>query len=209
MAVSNGSILRRLDASGVPLLLARLALGVLFIYMGASKAGHPIDFLKQIRLYHMLPESPAIFLNASAIVLPWLEIVAGTALIVGVWVRGAAATLAIMLAVFTPAILLRALAIHSAEGTPFFEIEFDCGCGAGVVVTWKKLLENTGLFLLALVPLLSGSRRFCAAMWWERRRPKASYCHLCGYAVDEPVAGLCEACAAPPTFPLEVSKPTS
>ena len=209
MAASNGSVLRRLDASGVPLLIARLALGGLFIYMGAAKADHPIDFLKQIRLYHMLPESPGIFLNAAAIVLPWLEIVAGVALILGLWVRGAAATLAIMLVAFTPAILLRAFAIHSAEGTPFFAIEFDCGCGAGVIVTWKKVLENTGLFLLTLVPLLSGSRRFCAAMWWEHRRPKASYCHLCGYAVDESVAGLCEACATPPTFPLEASEATS
>jgi len=154
------SILRRADDSGVPQLLARLLIGGLFLYMGVEKVGHPMDFLKQIRLYHMLPETPAVLLNATAVVLPWLEVACGVALMLGVWARGAAALVFAMLAVFTPAILLRALAIQAETGTPFLTIAFDCGCGSGAVITWKKLLANTGLGLITLVVLLSQSRRF-------------------------------------------------
>ncbi|GAG48594.1 unnamed protein product, partial [marine sediment metagenome] len=132
------SIIRRLDESGVPLLVVRLVLGGLFVYTGLVKVGDPIDFLKLIHEYDVLPESPAIFVNTVAIVLPWVEIVTGAALILGVFLRGAAATIALMFVAFTPAIFLRAMSIHAAEGTPFFDISFDCGCGTGVVVVWTK-----------------------------------------------------------------------
>jgi len=197
---SRESVFRKLDASGVPLLMMRIVIGVMFLWMGIEKLGHPIEFLKQIHLYAMLPEEPAFFLNATAIVLPWLEVFCGVALIVGIWVRGAAAMIALMLAVFTPAILLRALAIQSADGTPFFEIAFDCGCGSGVVVTWKKLLTNSTLFLVTLIGVFSQSRRFCLSMWFARRSPVAEFCHLCGYSVREATAGLCEKCATPPVL---------
>lgn len=158
------SIFRRIDEFSIPLpMLIRLFLGGLFLYMGVAKIGHPVEFLKQIRLYEMLPEHPPYYLNATAIVLPWLEVLCGVALIVGVWIRGAATQIAIMLCVFTPAIFMRALAIHNTEGTPFTDIEFDCGCGSGVVVIWQKLLKNSGLLLLAVFALLSRSRRLTVA----------------------------------------------
>lgn len=145
----------------MPLALARLSIGVYFIYMGLMKIQDPIAFLKQIHLYEMLPESPAYFLNGTAVAVPWLEVVCGLALLLGVCMRGAGALIAGMLVVFTPAILLRALSIQSAEGTPFMQIAFDCGCGTGEVIIWKKLLSNTGCFLAALIPVFSSSRRWC------------------------------------------------
>ena len=151
-----------MDGSGIPLLLARLVLAATFIYMGVIKLGEPFDFLKQLRMYHMLPESPPLFMNTTAIVLPWLEIVAGVALIIGFSLRGAAAMIGIMLCVFTPAILVRALAIQAEKGISFFEIAFDCGCGSGPVVIWTKLLTNAGLFALVVIALWSRSRRYCA-----------------------------------------------
>lgn len=166
------STFRRMDATGVPLLLVRLIVGGLFVWMGFAKVGNPINFLKLIHQYDMMPESPVFFLNATAIILPWLEILVGAALLLGVFVRGASLTAALMLAVFTPSILTRALAIRAAEGTPFFQIAFDCGCGAGVVVTWHKLLENTTLFLLVVYAVFSMSRRFCLSQWLDRRRTR-------------------------------------
>ena len=151
-----------MDGSGIPLLLARLVLAAMFIYMGVIKLTEPFDFLKQVRMYHMLPESPPLFMNTTAIVLPWLEIVAGIALIIGFSLRGAAAMIGIMLCVFTPAILVRALAIQAEKGISFFEIAFDCGCGSGSVVIWTKLLTNAGLFALVVIALSSRSRRYCA-----------------------------------------------
>lgn len=152
---------RRIDDSGIPLLLARAVLGLTFIYMGGHKLGDPIDFLKLVRQYQMLPETPAIFLNSTAIVLPWLEIVSGVALLLGLRHRGAAACIALMLCVFTPAILLRALRMLNDDGGSFWDIKFDCGCGAGEVIIWQKLLSNTGLLALAVFALLSSSTRWC------------------------------------------------
>ncbi len=157
----NPSLIRRLDATGVPLLLARLIIGGFFIYMGIGKIQDPIAFLKQVNLYDWLPQAPPHLLNGTAILLPWLEVVCGLALILGVYLRGAGAMIALMLMVFTPAIFLRAWGIHSADGTPFMEIAFDCGCGTGEVIIWQKLLGNTGLLLGSLVAVFSASRRFC------------------------------------------------
>jgi hypothetical protein len=44
---------------------------------------------------------------------------------------------------------------------PFCAISFDCGCGSGEVNVCGKVLENSVLWLLALLALLSRSRRFC------------------------------------------------
>jgi len=167
--IGTGSWLRRLDDTGLPLLLARVILAATFIYMGSMKLGEPFEFLKQVRQYRMLPETPAIYLNAIVIVLPWLEIVAGVALLIGLRFRGAAAAIALMLLVFTPAILIRALQIQADTGSSFFDIVFDCGCGTGPVTIWTKLLGNVGLFTLTLVVLLSRSRRFCLAAWFDRQ----------------------------------------
>jgi hypothetical protein len=104
-----------------------------------------------------------------AIVIPWIEIACGIWFLLGTYLRGAAAVSAALLGVFTPIILYRALSIQAAEGTAFTEIAFDCGCGAGVVVIWKKLLENTGLFFLSLLVLFSSSRRFCLETLVKRR----------------------------------------
>ncbi len=196
--VTNRSILRRVDESGVFVLLVRLFLGGLFVWMGMSKIAHPDAFLKQVHLYEMLPESPAYFLNATALFLPWLEVVCGVALILGIATRGAALAVGGMLCVFTPAILLRALAIRAAEGTPFMEISFDCGCGSGVVIIWTKLLKNSGLALLSLVVLLARSRRFTLAMLLDRRRAVARYCRRCGFPVGSASSPFfCSSCSKP------------
>jgi len=154
------SLIRRVDGSGLPLLLARLLLGGMFVFLGAAKLSDPIEFRKQIRQFHILPEEPGIALNSVAIVLPWLEVLCGSALILGARLRGAALLVALMLAAFTPAIFYRTMSIRAEKGTPFLEIAFNCGCGTGEVIAWQKLLENTGLFVLALYALFSRARRF-------------------------------------------------
>ena len=90
----------------------------------------------------------------------------------------------------------------AAEGIPFMDVKFDCGCGGGEVYTWKKAIENTAWFLLSLVALFSCSRRFSLELWLARRNPASMFCHLCGYRVTSAPAGLCEKCATPPQLPI-------
>lgn len=199
-------MIRKLDQGKIPVtMLIRVALGAYFIYSGFEKVGVPTDFLKNIRLYHMLPEDPPFFLNAVAAVMPWLEIVCGTALVLGIGIRGAAANLLVMLLVFTPAILLRALAIRAEEGTPFLEIAFDCGCGAGVVVTWRKLCFNGMLIVGALVVLFARSRKYSLSRWLDRLRGDTAHCRLCGRL--RPARGNCN-CVSESDQPSPVSGTT-
>jgi uncharacterized membrane protein YphA (DoxX/SURF4 family) len=157
----KASLLRRLDQTGLPLLIARLALGGLFIYMGLEKALNPIDFLKMVREYHMVPEHPPIFLNLIAAVLPWLEVWCGLLLVAGVALRGTALLLLAMLVAFTAAVTLRALNIYHAGHLPFCAIKFNCGCGTGEEWICHKIPKNLGLCLLSLLILLSRSGWLC------------------------------------------------
>jgi uncharacterized membrane protein YphA (DoxX/SURF4 family) len=154
-------LLGRIDRTGVPLLLCRLVIGGLFIRMGLVKAVDPAAFMHLIREYHMVPDGGWWFLNLAAALLPWVETFCGYMLIFGVGLRGTALVIIAMLAVFTPAIVLRGVGLHNTEHLAFCKIAFDCGCGAGVVNFCWKLVENAALFLGALLILLSRSQRFC------------------------------------------------
>jgi uncharacterized membrane protein YphA (DoxX/SURF4 family) len=158
---SQPNLLARIDRTGVPLLIARFALGGLFIYMGLEKALNPVDFLKMVREYHMVPEQPPLLLNLIAAVLPWLEVLCGLLLIAGTALRGTALLLLAMLVGFTAVVALRALNIHATQHLPFCAIKFDCGCGTGEEWICQKIPKNLGLCLLSLIVLLSRSRRFC------------------------------------------------
>lgn len=194
------SLMRRLDETGVPLLLARLILGGVFIYMGAVKLDDPVAFLKLINQYKM--NLSPMFLNSVAVVLPWFEILCGTALLLGIFVRGAAGLIAVMLLAFTPVVLIRAFGMMAAEGIRFMDVKFDCGCGGGEVYIWKKTIENSVLFLLSLLALFSCSRRFTLAKLLSRSNPFFGFCQFCGYACRPFKSGLCEKCAAPPRLPI-------
>jgi len=143
-------------AAEVFALLARWFLGGLFLYMGLSKALHPVEFLKLVRQYDVLHHH--LLLNFVSSTLPWFEIFCGLLLLLGVAVRGAAVMLVAMLIPFTVVVLLRALEIHGAGGLPFCAIKFDCGCGAGEVFICRKLAENVLLTLLSSA-LIVGKRR--------------------------------------------------
>ncbi len=158
------SKIKRIDQTGYPLLVARLILGIVFIQMGWSKVSDPIAFLKMLREYEMFPPSAYLLENAIALTLPWIEVVCGAVLIAGVFVRGAALTLLIMLTGFTIVIAIRAIGMYNTgEFKSFCDVAFDCGCGSGLVGMCKKLPENFGLWLISWVPFLSTSRRFCLA----------------------------------------------
>jgi uncharacterized membrane protein YphA (DoxX/SURF4 family) len=130
---------------------ARWFLGGFFIYTGLVKALDPETFLKLIREYEMVGNP--VLLNSIASALPWFEVFCGVLLLMGVAVRGSALLVLGMLVPFTLIVLKRALAIASAEGIFFCAVKFNCGCGTGDVLICQKLVQNSGLMLLALLPL--------------------------------------------------------
>ena len=134
----------RLEFIGV---LARLFVGGLFIYMGVMKALKPDEFLILIRQYEMV--SSPLVLNSIAAALPWFEIICGVLLVGGIAMRGTALAVLLMLAPFTLIVLRRALTMSAAQAMPLCAIEFDCGCGNGIVPICPKLLENCLLMFLS------------------------------------------------------------
>jgi uncharacterized membrane protein YphA (DoxX/SURF4 family) len=144
------------QAAGV---LVRWLLGGLFIYMGMSKALHPVEFLKLVRQYDLV-QTPWL-LNAIAAGLPWFEVFCGLLLLAGIAVRGASVVLIGMLVPFTFVVAHRGLILHTKLGLPFCAVKFDCGCGNGEVFVCWKLLENGLLLLLGLWLLAGHGQKGC------------------------------------------------
>jgi putative oxidoreductase len=93
----------------------RLAVGLIFIYASMDKLLYPSAFAVAVYNYKILPGS---LINLVAITLPWLELVCGILLIVGLFPRAAALILSLLLVVF-----LLALFISLYRG-----IDISCGC---------------------------------------------------------------------------------
>src|SRR6186997_2977924 len=88
--------------AGIVALTLRMLLGALFIYSGWQKARDPIFFLDSVRSFQILADPYSAWL---AMGLPWLEILAGGALLTGVLADGGLTVIAGMLAVFIWAIV--------------------------------------------------------------------------------------------------------
>jgi uncharacterized membrane protein YphA (DoxX/SURF4 family) len=96
-------------------LAARWILGLTFIYASFHKIMAPADFAKIVYGYGLFPD---IFINLIAITLPFLELIAGLSLIIGIYPRSAAIIMNGLLLAF-----IAVLAINVIRGH-----EFDCGC---------------------------------------------------------------------------------
>ena len=96
-------------------LAAPWILGLIFIYASLHKILAPADFAKIVYGYNLFPE---IFINLIAIIIPFLELVAGFALIVGFYPRSAAITINGLLLAFIVVLTINLIRGH----------EFDCGC---------------------------------------------------------------------------------
>ena len=93
--------------------------GAVFIYAGATKIAEPAKFARDIMNFRIVPWAIAI---RGAFYLPWLEIIAGLALLTGFLRRGALAILTTLMVVFIGA----TISAH-ARG-----INLDCGCFGSV-----------------------------------------------------------------------------
>lgn len=95
--------------------LAGAALGIVFIVAAVPKIADPPGFLHEVSNYRLIP---GVATNAVALVLPWVEIFAGIALVIGFARRSAAVLTLALLAGFVVG-----LSINLARNHPV-----DCGC---------------------------------------------------------------------------------
>jgi putative oxidoreductase len=93
----------------------QFVLAAVFVVAGFSKIVDPPGFAHEVHNYALLP---GVAVNAMALVLPWIEVVCGLALFVGIARRSSARILGVLLVVF-----MIALAINLVRGRPI-----DCGC---------------------------------------------------------------------------------
>jgi uncharacterized membrane protein YphA (DoxX/SURF4 family) len=100
-----------------PWLTARtqFVLAAVFVVAAAPKILDPPGFAHQVHNYHLAPDG---LVNLFALVLPWVELIVGLALFLGVWRRAAAGLAGILLIAF-----MGALGINLARGRPV-----DCSC---------------------------------------------------------------------------------
>ena len=77
--------MRKLIDNDYLTMVSRLVLGIVFIYASIYKILEPGMFAKSIWYYHMVP---GVLINLMALILPWLEILVGLGLILGIFYRG-------------------------------------------------------------------------------------------------------------------------
>jgi len=95
--------------------IIRVVIGVVFVYASIDKIINPGDFAKSIHNYRMLPP---VLINIMALLMPWLELITGVALIIGYKYQGANLLILGMLVVF-----IVALASAYSRG-----LNINCGC---------------------------------------------------------------------------------
>jgi uncharacterized membrane protein YphA (DoxX/SURF4 family) len=133
----------------------QIALGAIFVAAALPKIADPPSFAHMIYNYRILPGA---LVNISALVMPWVELLAGLALILGVWKRPARWIIGLMLAVFMVAITVNLLRDNA----------IDCGCfdlsaanlthEQRIRDMWMVLIRDAGMLLMI------------AQLWWAERR---------------------------------------
>ncbi len=121
-------------------LVARWILGLTFVYASYHKIAGPAEFAKSIYGYGLFP---AEIINLTAIILPFVELFAGLALLIGFYDHAANIILMGLLVLF-----IIFISINLIRG-----YEFDCGCFAedtffAAENPWETLIRD--IFLLGM-----------------------------------------------------------
>ncbi len=147
----SGKITGRKMKNGLSIivLIARLLIGGILIYASFNKIVDPGGFARAIDNYHLIPFGLE---NSMAIVLPWVELIVGICLIIGLFIDGAAFLVIVMMVIFIVAITFAILSGYNIE----------CGCGLkpGELVGVQKIIENLTYLILAWMILKRPNHRF-------------------------------------------------
>ena len=136
----------RVISSPMLIRVCRIGIGLVMLAAALGKIGDPAAFSTQIHHYRLVPVGAE---NLLAVLLPWVELLAGLALVLGPHARSGAWLSVAMLAVFT-------LAVGTAVARG---LDIECGCfgtADASHVGGVKLAENlllTGAALIASLRL--------------------------------------------------------
>jgi uncharacterized membrane protein YphA (DoxX/SURF4 family) len=123
------------------ILLLRVALGLVFVAAGALKIGHADVFASEIAGFQLLPHA---LIAPLALLLPFLELMIGIYLILGLFTRFAAWFAAAEMALFAAAIASAVL-----RG-----ISTSCGCfgpSDHATTSWPEVGRDLGFTLMAVI----------------------------------------------------------
>ncbi len=122
-------------------LILRIALGLTFVVAGGLKIGHADVFASQIAGFELLPQA---LVAPLALLLPFVEVLVGAYLIIGLFTRAAAVAAAILLAVFDTAIALAVVrGLHAS-----------CGCfgpADQTTTSWGEVARDAAIVVVAVV----------------------------------------------------------
>jgi uncharacterized membrane protein YphA (DoxX/SURF4 family) len=137
----------------------RVYLGVVFLAAAWYKIAEPYEFALSIATYDILPLA---FVNPMAILLPWVEVVFGLSLILGLWTRASALGIAGMMVMF-----MVALAIALSK-----DLQMACGCfaasDAGEEINALTMVRDAAWLAGALYVLAIDDGRLGLDGLWRR-----------------------------------------
>ena len=123
----------------------RAILGSLFLYAGIAKITDPMGFALSIYNYKLMPDS---LINVAAILLPWLEVIVGGSLLLGIGATGSALIATALFSIFACA-----LTINLIRG-----LDIACGCFStaanGGSINGFYLFRDLSLLLMSIQILL-------------------------------------------------------
>ena len=128
-------------------LLVRVFIGGYFVVAAVPKIIEPLAFATSIMHYGLIPSWSV---DAVALMLAWLELLAGVGLIMGIRTRVQSLLCGGMLLIFTLAVAYAVV----------LGLKIDCGCfgeSGGEEVSWIKVAKNSAMIL------------GCAYLWWSPR----------------------------------------
>lgn len=132
-------------------LVSRLLIGGIFLYASLYKIIDPGTFARSIWFYHVVPGE---LINLVALILPWLELLCGLAVILGIFYRGAVVWANLMTIAFM-VVLLSTI----ARG-----LDIDCGCfraaTSATEPAWNAFWFDVGMLVFTVQMLFSRSRRW-------------------------------------------------
>ena len=136
----------------------QIALGAIFVVAALPKISDPPSFAHMIYNYRLLPGG---LVNITALIMPWVEILAGLALILGVWVRPARWIVGAMLVMF-----IIAIAINLARDNAI-----DCGCFdvSAANLTHEERIRDMWMVILRDIGMLL----MVAQLWWAEQGSEA------------------------------------